>query len=86
MVPSLKPERHNCADYLYDQRGHRIGDIIYCTCGRLYRLRQLTFWLLLSAWGRAESHDSYEQVWVRDRGAERVDRRRRKLREREARR
>lgn len=72
MVPSLKPERHNCANRLYDERIWAIGETITCSCNRVYKLAEpslllsITFWRGYDAWAGG--------VWVRDKATERRNR------------
>ncbi len=69
---SLKPQRHHCADQLYSQPAWTIGDTIFCTCNRAYRLCEPSLLLAITFW---RGHTSYTSgVWVRDRNAERRDR------------
>lgn len=74
MSLSLKPQRHHCTDWLYDQRHHHIGDTLTCTCNRMYTLAEPSIRLLLTFWRGV--HDGWAgHVWVRSRAAERQVRR-----------
>lgn len=87
MSLSLKPERHQCGQWLHRRRD-ALGDTITCTCNRQYTLRQLTFLLAMASWVRPMygSYHGHELVWVRNRRAERRDRRFDRWMDREAKR
>lgn len=85
---SRKLARHACADHIHGLRHRSVNDTMPCTCGRMYTLRLLTLAVAVTTWFRTavECIDSDQQVWVRNRAAERAARRERILREREWRR